>query len=74
MNPYYNCITIIKTGGDKLDKTLNVRINDMVIADLDLLVKNGIFSSKSDAIRDFTRRGIREELKKLKVEKVKRVC
>jgi len=46
----------------------------MVIADLDLLVKNGIFSSKSDAIRDFTRRGIREELKKLKVEKVKRVC
>jgi hypothetical protein len=49
-----------------MDDTVGVRFAEGDIKDLELLVRFKVFMNVSDAVRDLTRRGIREELPKLR--------
>lgn len=50
-----------------MEKTITFRASDRMISDLDFLVEIGVFDNKSDALRVYAWRGIKAELKKLKV-------
>jgi len=45
-----------------METTVGVRFTEVDIKDLENLVENKIFLNISDAVRDLTRRGVREEL------------
>jgi len=49
-----------------MDATICARIPYAVVADIDILIKHKMYMNRSDAVRDFARRGVREELAKIK--------
>ena len=49
-----------------MDITISIRIPEAVVDDLDRVVKANRYMSRSDAVRDYVRRGTRDDLKEVK--------
>ena len=58
---YYN--TIIRS--ETMDTTLCTRFPEAIVGDLDKAIDQKRYMSRSDAVRDYVRRGIREDLKEM---------
>lgn len=50
-----------------MEDLIGVRFAECDIQDIELLVKSKVFMNASDAVRDLTRRGVRDELSKLRL-------
>ena len=64
-NPYsYSCFKETHTfkAGDDYLKLVTVKLPERLIADMDQLVKAGIYHNRSDAIREAVRELLRREL------------
>lgn len=52
----------------KMEDSVGVRFAECDVQELELLVRSKVFMSVSDAVRDLTRRGLRDEMSKLRLK------